>query len=185
MRSEESLHPYINYLYGLAKEGNRGSLADLRKGLTGQPGQVPATFPYVAPWVPEDARNTWRESVFYLTATLFAYYQAGGSSNALISSQGNLGNHFKMLKDKREQSASFEKRFSNLLKAHRDDLPALLRQALSLLRNEDIPINWDQLFKDLTYWNSENQNVQRAWANSYWRYQPKKDETEAQIEEEE
>ena len=82
---------------------------------------------------------------------------------------------------KRQQSASFEPRFSALLKAHRDDLPILLKQILSILRGEDIPINWDQLFLDLQYWNTENHIVQRRWANSYWIYAGSPEQTPSEI----
>lgn len=171
MKKEEVTHPFINYLYSLVENDDRGTLADLRRGLTSQPGTVPAMFPHVAKWVPDEARNSWNEKVYYLTATLFAYYQAGGSGKRLTTHEGNFGSHCRELKAKSTQSGSFEARFANLLKANRDDLPVLLRQILSLLKNEDIPINWNQLFTDLKYWNSPNQSVQRHWANNYWRYE--------------
>jgi CRISPR type I-E-associated protein CasB/Cse2 len=89
------------------------------------------------------------------------------------------------LKAKQEQSASFEARFTNLLKAHRDDTPTLIKQILSLLRGEDIPVNWEQLFYDLQYWNSATQSVQRQWANGYWKYQVKDQPESSDITEKE
>jgi len=167
---ETPTQPFIAYLTSLASQGNRGALADLRRGLTAEPGTHPAMFPYVAPWVPETQRFTWREKVYYIVAALFATYQSGSSGAQLTTSQGNFGSHFRALVNKKPQSGSFEARFSALLKAHRDDLPILLRQILSILRGEEIPINWDQLFLDLQQWNSESHIVQRRWANSYWTY---------------
>lgn len=166
-------HPFIKYLYALTETGNRGALADLRRGLSGQPGTSPAMFQYVARWVPDDARGTWKEKVYYIIASLFAYYQAGSSGKTLVTGEGNFGEHCRRLKDKQAQSASFEARFTSLLKAHRDDTPILIKQLLSLLKGEDIPINWEQLFYDLQYWNAASQSVQRQWANGYWKYQPK------------
>lgn len=177
-------NPFVKYLYSLSETGNRGALADLRRGLSGPPGTSPAMYQYVAPWVPDEARNTWRESVYYIIASLFSYYQAGGDGKTLSTDKGNFGDHCRNLKDKQDQSASFEARFSGLLKAHRDDLPVLLQQIMGLLKGEDIPINWDQLFNDLQYWNANGQFVQRNWANGYWKYQPKnQSETEQSIEE--
>lgn len=175
MKSEQDLHPFIRYLYSMAEGENRGALADLRRGSSGQAGSVPVTFQYVAPWVPENERNSWREKVYYILATLFAQYQAGGTGNNLITNQGDFGAHCRAFTVKKKQSGSFETRFSSLLKAHRDDVGTLLRQLLGLLRGEDIPINWNQLFSDLTYWNNANQTVQRKWANSYWSYQKPED----------
>jgi len=175
---ESPTQPYIAYLYSLASQGNRGALADLRRGLTTEPGTQPAMYPYVAPWVPEIQRFTWKEKVYYIVAALFAMYQSGSSGAQLTTSQGNFGSHCRALVIKKPQSGSFEARFSALLKAHRDDLPILLKQILSVLRGEEIPINWDQLFRDLQYWNSESRFVQRSWANSYWIYSgPEQKET--------
>jgi CRISPR type I-E-associated protein CasB/Cse2 len=86
-------NPFIKYLYALVETSNRAALADLRRGLSGQPGTSPAMFQYVAPWVPEDARNTWKEKVYYIIASLFAYYQAGASGKVLTTDQGNFGTH--------------------------------------------------------------------------------------------
>lgn len=179
MKAEQDIHPFIRYLYSLAESDNRGALADLRRGNSGQPGSVPATFQYVAPWVPENERNSWREKVYYMIANLFAQYQAGSSGKRLITNQGNFGAHCRALKAQKTQSGSFETRFSSLLKSHRDDVVTFLRQLLGLLRGEEIPVNWNQLFFDLLYWNSANQTVQRQWANSYWSYQ-KAEDTEKQ-----
>ena len=184
MKDLRNKNPFIKYLYSLNETGNRGALADLRRGLSGPPGTSPAMFQYVAPWVPDEARNTWRESVCYIVAGLFSYYQAGSAGKALSTDKGDFGDHCRNLKDKQDQSASFEARFSGLLKAHRDDLPVLLQQIMGLLKGEDIPINWDQLFYDLQYWNASSQFVQRNWANGYWKYQPKiQTESEKSIEE--
>jgi CRISPR system Cascade subunit CasB len=177
----KTTQPFITYLYSLASQENRGALADLRRGLTTEPGTSPAMYPYVAPWVPEPLRYTWKEKVYYLIAALFAYYQSGSSANQLTTTQGNFGSHCRALVTQKPQSASFEPRFSALLKAHRDDLPILLKQILSILRGEDIPINWDQLFLDLQYWNTENHIVQRRWANSYWIYAGSPEQTPSEI----
>lgn len=174
---------FIIYLYTLAEKGNRGALADLRRGVSGQPGTHPAMFSIVAPWIPDDARNTWLEKVYYIIAALFAYYQAGAAGTNLGTDKGNLGNHCRSLVEKKAQSASYETRFTNLLKAHRDDLVSHLKQVLALLRGEDIPINWHQLFYDLQHWNSDSQFVQRQWANGFWVYQKTDKTNEIKTEE--
>lgn len=169
MTDEKQIHPFIDYLYGLTIQGRRGALADLRRGLSDLPAQAPVMFPYVARWVPEDARYKWREKVYYLIAALFAYYQSGsGEMSKAKINQGNLGNHCLAATRNAKQSDSFEMRFSTLLKANSDDLPVVLRQMISLLKSADVPINWDQLFFDLSHWNSESQYIQRQWAYSYW-----------------
>ena len=169
MADEIQSQPFVEYLNSLATEQRRGALADLRRGLSEPPGTAPVMFPYVARWVPKDARNTWREKVYYLIAALFAYYQSGSSIEAKGRPvKGNLGDHCRQVANKGKQSASFELRFSSLLKSNPDDLHVFMRQMISLLKSEDVPINWDKLLHDLFYWNSESQFIQRQWANSYW-----------------
>lgn len=170
MTDEKQIHPFIDYLYGLTiVEQRRGALADLRRGLSAPPAQAPVMFPYVARWVPEDARYTWREKVYYLIAALFAYYQSGSGEKSKVKiTKGNMGDHCLAATKNEKQSDSFEMRFSALLKANSDDLAVVLRQMISLLKSADVPINWDQLFYDLCHWNSESQYIQRQWANSYW-----------------
>lgn len=171
MNQKNQKHAFINYLYTLADENRRGALGDLRRGLTGQPGTTPAMFPYIASWVPEKARNRWEEKVYYLVASLFAYYQSGAAGGkGLRTETGNLGQHCRVLQQKENQSDSFERRFTSLLNAHPDDLQAFLRQVISVLKSKDISINWHQLFQDLLYWNSDSKYIQRQWANSYWAY---------------
>ena len=170
MSETQKTSPFINYLYALADLGNRGALADLRRGLSGPPGTTPAMYPYVASWVPDDARNTWLEKNYYLIAALFAFYQSGSGGHSLRTDTGNFGDHCRQLLLKEKQSASFETRFTSLLKSHWDDLPALLRQVLSLLKGGAIAINWHQLFYDLQHWNSPSQYVQSNWSHGYWAY---------------
>lgn len=177
MKDEAQIHPYIQYLYSLATEGRRGALADLRRGLSEPPATAPVMFSYVARWVPEEARYSWNEKVYYLIGALFAYYQSGsGVESKRKTIQGNFGDHCRIAGLKESQSASFEARFVALLKANPEDLPVVLRQMVSLLKSADVPINWDKLFHDLCHWNSESQYVQRQWANSYWSSRKRDDE---------
>jgi len=179
MNDDSKIHPFIEYLYSLKGNNRRGSLADLRRGLSDPPGTSSVMFPYIARWVPEDTRFTWTEKVYYLVAALFAYYQSGtGTKSKQRLTHGNMGDHCLQATKNKKQSASFEMRFSALLKAHPEDLPVIMRQMISLLKSADVAINWDQLFHDLCRWNSESQYIQRQWANSYWAYQKPSNEEE-------
>jgi CRISPR system Cascade subunit CasB len=66
-------------------------------------------------------------------------------------------------------SESLEKRFVALLNCHRDDLPNHLRQAVSLLKSEDVSINWRRLLKDILSWDHETRFVQQQWAREFWQ----------------
>ena len=39
---------------------------------------------------------------------------------------------------------------------------------VSLLKSEDVPIDWVRLLADLKEWNYKRRPVQRRWARSFW-----------------
>jgi len=131
-------------------------LAALRRGAGTPPGSVPAMYPHVLPWV---LRQRRLEDVAYVIGSLFALHpQTGGS--------GNMGKALSMVP---RQSDSLEKRFVALLNSHRDDLPHHLRQAVSLLKSNEIPVGWRQLLSDILHWEHESRFVQQQWAREFWQ----------------
>jgi CRISPR system Cascade subunit CasB len=158
-------HPCVVYLQDLAQKEKRGALAALRRGLGQPPGTVAAMYPYVVPWLPADA-PPWRQAAYYLIAALFALHpQPGGS--------GNLGASYRRAEGEQaaardEGVSANERRFTALLAAHPDDLPDRLRQAVGYLASKEVPIDWNQLFDDLTRWGSPQRRVQQEWARAYW-----------------
>lgn len=151
-------NPFITFLEGLRED--RGALAALRRGMGQPPGTVPAMYPYVVRFLPEQARP-WQEKVYYLIAGLFAYHpQEGGA--------GNMGDHFARARLPGGDDTAIERRFTALLAAHPDDLDGYLRQAISFLRSKEVPVNWHQLFADVQGWGWESRSVQKRWAASFW-----------------
>lgn len=157
----EYRHPLIAYL--IENRDERAMLAALRRGL-GQPlGAVPDMFPYVVRFLPEDA-SRWDEECLYLMASLFALHPAH-------TAEGNLGDHLYQLAIKMGDSQATERRFQQLLRAEPEMLPDLLRQIISLLKTNEIPVNWHQLMRDIYswYWPDRRRNVVRWWARSFWK----------------
>lgn len=160
----EQKNPFITYLEGLVKDGDRGALATLRRGLGKPPGTALEMARYVVPFLPRE--RPWMEDAYYLVAALFACWHQGRDVVA-ASPPENLGASLAGLVTP-DNSASLDLRVTALLKSHRDDLPVHLRQAVGLLNAEDIPINWQQFLKDILNWDHEDQFVQRAWARAFW-----------------
>jgi CRISPR system Cascade subunit CasB len=155
---EESKHPFVEYLEGLRED--RGALAALRRGLGQPPGTVADMYRYVVPWLPDEAASR-QEAAYYLLATLFGSHPAEGGT-------GNMGHHFARTREPQGDNTAIERRFTALLAAHPDDLPTYLRQAISFLRSQEVPVNWQQLFSDLKRWHYDNRPVQRDWARAFW-----------------
>jgi CRISPR system Cascade subunit CasB len=61
-----------------------------------------------------------------------------------------------------------QRRFEALLAAHADDLPYQLRQAISLLKAKEIPVDWPQLLADLSAWSYQDHPVQFQWSRSLY-----------------
>ncbi|NLX43893.1 MAG: type I-E CRISPR-associated protein Cse2/CasB [Chloroflexi bacterium] len=164
--------PFVERLEDLANREDRGALAALRRGL-GQPaGTVSAMYPWVVPWLPENC-PPWTEATYYTVASLFALHPSSGrDANLGVSLRRAGGSDSSAGGDAGEGSggamASVERRLVALLAANSEDLPGLLRQAISLLRSKEIPVNWHQLFLDLQQWGAPSRRVQRTWAAGFW-----------------
>lgn len=171
-------HPFVAYLEKLAKAEDRGALAALRRGLGQPPGTIPDMFRYVVPHLPNAAYpGSWSEKTHYLIASLFALHPES-------SPEGNIGDHFAALLDPDpDNNKALEGRFTALLTAHPDDLHIYLRQAISFLKSKEEgakgKVNWRQLMWDVLQWTDPDRapQIQKRWANAFWRYRPSEVET--------
>ncbi len=152
-------NPFIKYLLGLASNEDRGALAALRRGLGNPPGTTVEMFRFVEPFL-QEKRSIQKENAYYLIAALFALHPK-------TTDTGNIGKHMAAIADENSREA-LDRRFVALLSSHTDDLPRYLRQAISLLKSKDIPVNWNQLLRDLQGWGSPERWVQKSWARAFW-----------------
>lgn len=161
MRLDDRQKSFIGYLLSLVKEGqeDRGALADLRSGLGKQPGEMARVHKHVVPYLPE---QRYDDRWYYITATLF-----GAFPNQ--RNRRSLGAAFSAL---RAKSDSMEARFVALLNAHPDDLDDHLRQAISLLKTNEQPLDWFKLLDDLLQWDHPEGHVQLRWARDFYRSTP-------------
>jgi len=161
---------FAEFLDGLVRNNNRAALAALRRGLGKPPGTAPEMHPYVAPWLGSDTKP-WQDDAYYVVAALFALHQKSWHRAADATRPTNLGASFAWLA-RETKSESIEKRFVALLNCHRDDLPAHLQHAVSLLKSKEVPIDWAQLLADVRRWGFETRGVQRKWAKAFWGNSP-------------
>ncbi len=71
-----------------------------------------------------------------------------------------------------EELPGLERRVVAILNADYPQLEVFLRHAVGLLRNADapIPVDWERLVRDLTFWDLEDRSVQKQWASAWWRH---------------
>jgi CRISPR system Cascade subunit CasB len=185
---------FIAYLEGLVpqegrkegRNGDRGALASLRRGLGKQPGEAAEMLPYVMPWA--GSEDWGQQGDYFLVASLFAMHPKNWLAEQAEGKRPestNLGASFHKLRAEAERKAksgeSINKRFVALLNSEREDLPDHLRHAISLFRAHDVAVDWGQLLHDLRWWNGEWRNgerrgVQWEWARAFWREAPKEEQ---------
>jgi len=157
------MNELIRYLETISSEDKRrdtGALAALRRGLTMPPGTCAEMFPYVLPHLTPN-EQVYDFPTYCLVAALFAYHSK-------FAAEGNMGDHMRIAS--KESTEATERRFTNLLRSHPDDLYIHLRQAVSYLKSKEVPVNWNKLLKDLLRWENDQMIVQKAWARGYWGY---------------
>jgi len=157
--AESKQYPFILYLEAHIKD--RAMLAALRRGLGQPPGSAPDMFPYVVPFVLQ-----WNESDLYLVASLFGLHPS-------LSTTGNIGTHIKDFSRAKhfkrvDDDEATKRRFIQLLRYNRDALDTPFRQQISLLKSQNVAVNWHQLLYDLHYWDHADRFVQRQWAFAFW-----------------
>ena len=154
-------HPFVTYLQSKAED--RGVLATLRQGAGRPPGSIPAMYQYLSSWVQHDNLSAWQEDTHYLVAALFAVHPKP-------TDKGNLGDHFHQTDPGNDNQAT-ARRLTLLLNTHPEDLHRYLYRAITFLKSKDVAVNWHELFRDVSNWNSPNrrQEVQKEWAKGYWQ----------------
>ena len=149
----------------------RAELAELRRGVGRQPGELPALWGSFLAEMPEELRGTdgpsKAEWAIYLALTLYALHQQGANrAEGSMNQPGKtLGGAVRLLaektvngEDQAEKEADEEKwaessvcrRFNILATA--DSMPEIshyLRGMIQLLRREKIPLDYPQLAVDL------------------------------------
>jgi len=159
---------FIGALEHLVTNDDRGALAALRRGLGQQPGEAMELYSYVVPYT-QGLQYPSDENAYYIIASLVGLYPTPSWQRSDGKRLINLGASLALLReDDKTRGDSLERRFVALLNAHADDLPQHLRQAISLLKSKDKPVNWLRLLRDLKQWDREDCRVQRLWAKGFW-----------------
>ena len=161
---ESWIPPFIaaleRLLGGDERRGDAGTLAELRRGLTEHPGGRDVwVYGHLGGAAPE------HEEPAAIVASLFALWHQGGRG-LVRQPPSSFGGSYGRLRSP-AGSENVERRFATLIDSHPDDLPVRLRHAVALLRSQDVPINWEQLLRDLLRWGADHRPVQRRWARRF------------------
>jgi len=159
----ERVERFVDYLETLESHGDRAAMAALRRSLGRPPGLAGEAHRHIL-WInPAE----WEEPSYYLIAGLFALHPSHWRRKEEEKRTSNFGASFARLQAKVE-SKSIERRFVAILDSHEEDLAEHLRHAVSLLKSQEIAVDWVQLLRDSRGWRHESRYVQRQWARAFW-----------------
>ena len=162
MSDEPQLSPEAQFIQKLKelKEHNKGAFARLKRSAGNTLAEsrgVHATFYSILPY----GLSKKKEGVYFLVATLYSL-----ADDAKI---GSLGRAMRNGKDKNKTGEKgYDRRLQVLLDADDDQLPFRLRQIMKLLKAAEIPVNWEELLRDLFKWNYPDRPTQEKWARDYY-----------------
>lgn len=151
---------FIAHLEELRDRGDRAALAALRRVLGKNPEAATEAHPYVLPFTA--GLSEADEDAYYLVGSLFGLHAEGTRGVSL-------GTTLQRLRDSRPTGQeSLERRFMALLDESSEGLAYHLRQLVSLLKAQGLPVDHRQLLNDLLAWNHPSRHVQYRWARDYF-----------------
>ena len=148
---------------------DRAALATLRRGVGRTLEDSPSSWPYI---VAASAGREYRERAAHVALSLLALHQQSFAAGNASQTGWGLGRACRVLAAQRgpEGEKGVARRFRSVLAA--DDLDALsvhLRGLLGLLRGAEIPLDYTQLFLDLSDWGRPERRSQVGlrWSRDY------------------
>lgn len=170
---------FAEWLAGLKEREDRGTLAALRRGLMLEEEQLFELFGHLPPYFLAGL-HPGEERLYLMVAALFAYHPKGFSAEEVAQRRRNLGESLRLLAVAKAQPGagpgegedllpdSLKRRMDALLSAPRADLFGHLRQVISLLKTEEIPVDWALLLYHLQGWEWQGRPVQWQWSRSFY-----------------
>lgn len=144
---------------------DRGFMANLRCALVD--GKQHRAWPYLANF--DGIGETHRNKVVQTVAGLYATHPEevhvgdfGATCRKLLSDD-----ELEKLR-KAEGIGPVSRRFQHLLAAEGDEVFDRVVRFVLRAKTQDIPINYQQLYKDLRDWEYQSDRVRVRWAKSFW-----------------
>ena len=175
-------------LQGLPEPQKRAELAQLRRGVGHQPGEMPALWGSFLEEMPESLRGSdgpsAAEWAIYTALTLYALHQQGETAVPMNQPGKTLGGAVRQLAETTAAGqdwteSSVLRRFNALATA--DSMPEVshhLRGMVQLLRREKIPLDYPQLAAELYQFQFVDSaaNVRLQWGRELYRVSVNKTE---------
>lgn len=184
-------------IYLLQAEARLGSskamMANLRRGVGHEPGELPQLFGILLADMPEDFMSesgaaTREEWVCYTTLTLYALHQQGhdmGGMQMHAIEKSSIGSALRNLAFTYEGDPNAEQRMLQRLRTlatavDRKELAYHLRGIIQLLKSKGIPLNYEMLAGDLyeMQFPEAKKRVCLRWGQDFYRSRYKEEKNE-------
>lgn len=170
----ETTSGFVAWLYGLVEDGDRARLAALRRGLLLEPAQLYELLRVVPPAFLEGVSQAEVERRLTV-GVLFAVHPR--SFPPMSGRRRNMGASLRLFAERRgvrdaqggmELPDPVKHRLNVLLSAHPEHLFDHLHQVVRLLKSAEIPVDWEQLLRDLRQWDRPDRRIQWDWSRSFY-----------------
>lgn len=149
---------------------DRGAMANLRRGVSST--TEDRAWPWIARWC--DITNERQRRIHVTVAAAFA-------SHPEATEHGNMGAVMRSIAQANQKGEdglkSFEPHFRRFLNCQSSqDVCERMPRIIRMAKQQNIPLNFHQLFMDLCRWDSYSDFVKVRWAADYWGEPKTKDE---------
>ena len=170
----------LSHILHMTNDGQQKALlAELRRGIGREPGELPELWGMFLEELPESLYgDKWGASpaewAVYMSLTLFALHQQGWSpqSEPMHKEDVSLGAAAAALIDTEDDFERILRRFNAVTASHdRSALAQYLRGLVQLLRGKGIPLDYAVLARDL-YWSCFTESwdrVRLSWGRDFYR----------------
>ena len=170
----------LSYLNSLADTGpGRGLLANLRRGIGRNPGELPELWGFIFERIPDELlgnenKASYAEWAIYTALTLYALHQQGNDEKTKpMNIKGiSLGEAAaKLVKQEEGGEERIVKRLNLVATATSPkDLAYYLRAVIQLLSTESIPLDYARIAKEIYLMNFEESanNVTLSWGRKFY-----------------
>lgn len=187
MAKRSEVSGYVGYRIWQIEHGSgirdaKAELANLRRGLGKQPGELPELWGSFLEGIPEELMGKGKEpspaeSAIYTTMTLYALAQQGSNPDIHSVNQENmsLGRAARLYAGNDEDVRNrIERRLKSILSSETiEDMEHGIRGIIQLIKTKDIPLDFPRLAEDLyTYSFPEGkEQIRLRWARDFYRWE--------------
>lgn len=157
-----------------SRQEDRGFMANLRCALVES--KRHRAWPYVANFggIGEQHRNKVVQTVAGLYAT---HSEETHEGNFGATCRKLLSDDERKMLNQAEGIGPLSRRFQHLLAADGDEIFDRVVRLVLRAKAQDIPVNYEQLYKDLLDWEYRTDRVRVRWAQSFWTPEVELEET--------